>query len=201
MSQGITLFHLQSATMHPCFATKQSHAEALQGWLCSGCLDPKPGVHAVDVCLQDRVPRDKPMNLVHGWGVGLIHRELLDLLGDDIVEQDLYIGRIVGARGNVVTDWVTFRGRRGVIVRGSSDDAACRVCDQCGRNIYYAGGKRYLYPAPPCDATIFESHLSGLVVPPKVYERVATKKWRRLGIDKLPVLDQPTDGLGVIPFK
>jgi len=84
---------------------------------------------------------------------------------------------------------------------GEAKNASTRVCTECGGRGYYAAGKRYLYPAPPADATIFESDLFGLVVPPEVYERVSVKRWRMLGIDKLPVLDQPMDGLGLIPFR
>jgi hypothetical protein len=193
-------FHLSSKTMNPCYQTKQSHAEAIGVSLCASGLHPRPGIKAIDVWLQERAPRDKPLNFVYSSGVGLIHKELLELIGEEIVQRDLYIGRIVGDRGNEITDWVTFRGRREVIIRGSRD-AGYRVCKECGRTLYYAAGKRYLYPAPPADVTIFESHLSGLVVPPEVCERVPTKKWRMLGIEKLPVLDLPTDGLGVLPFK
>ena len=38
----------------------------------------------------------------------------------------------------------------------------------------------------------------GLVVPEHVHARVATKKWRRMGIEKLPVYDEPIDGLGIL---
>jgi len=119
MSDVPVFFHLHSTTMNPCCDTKDSYAEAQRTWLCPGCGYPKPGVKAVDVWLQDRSPRDKPLNFVYGSGVGLIHKELLDLIGAEIVQRDLYIGRIIGDRGNEVKDWVTFRGRRGVFVRGS----------------------------------------------------------------------------------
>jgi hypothetical protein len=199
MSKIPPFFHLISRTMHPCYETKEAHAEAMRTTLCPGCAFPRPGVTSVDVRLQERSPRDKPLNIMFASGVGLVHRELLDLIGEDLARRELYLGRVFGNRGNEVADWVTFRGRNRVIVRGSKD-AEYRTCKRCGRNIYHATGKRYLYPAPPSEATIFESDLSGLVLPPDVYDRVATRKWRKLGVDKLPVLDQPTDGLGTIPF-
>jgi hypothetical protein len=178
---------------------KSARVEALQTWLCPGCCDPKPQVKAVDVWLQNRRPPDKPLNAVFGCGVGVIHRELLDVIGPDIVERDLYLGRIIDDRGNEVQDWATYRGRRGVIIRGDKE-AANRVCDQCGQNCYFAMGKSYLYPAPPTDATIYESRQYGLVVPPEVFQRVSAKKWRRLGTRKLPVLDEPLDGFGTLAF-
>jgi hypothetical protein len=55
-----------------------------------------------------------------------------------------------------------------------------------------------LFPAPPSDATIFETHPGGLLVPEDIYQRVALKKWRMVGIEKLPVLEEPLDGLGTL---
>ena len=196
----MAFFHLRSKTMHPCYLTHAALAEAQRTWVCPGCGRLKPGVQAVDVWLQGRAPRDKPLNFVFGSGVPLIHKELVDLLGDEIIQRDLFIGRVFDDRGDEVNDWVTFRGRRGVIVRGSKD-ARSSICAECRGRSYYGAGKRYLYPTPASDATIFESHLYGLVVPPEVYERVAVKKWRMLGVDKLPILAEPIDGLGVLPFK
>jgi hypothetical protein len=199
MSDPQMFFHLRTKTMHPCYETKNSHAESVRNILCPGCAHPKPDVTAVNVCLQERSPRDKPLNFLFGPGIGLIHRELIDLIGEDIVRRDLYLGRVTDCDDKLVADWMTFRGRQGIIVRGSKE-AECRACKRCGRNLYYAAGRRYLYPAPSPDATIFESHLFGLVVPASVHERVATKRWRMLGVDKLPVVDEPVDGLGVLPF-
>jgi len=198
MSKEPDFYHLCTKTMNPCNETKESHAAALQTWLCPGCAHRWAYVTAVDVQLQERSPRDRPLNFLFGTGVGLVHRELLDLLGKDIVSRDLDLGRVGGDRGNLVDDWVTFRGRCRVIVRGSKN-AEYRTCHTCGRTIYFATGKRYLHPAPPADAAIFESQLSGLVVPPDVYKRVAVKKWRMLGVDKLSVLSEPLDGLGELP--
>jgi len=194
------LFHLSSKTMRPCYQTKRAHAEAMRTILCPLCTQPKPTVSSIDVSLQERVPNDKPLNFLFGCGIGLIHRELLDLIGVEIVERDLFIGRVVGNHGKAIDDWATFRGREVVIVRGSQD-AKYHTCPECGRNNYYAAGKQYLYPRPMGHATIFESDLHGLIVPTDVCERVMTRKWRRLNVDRLPVVDDPPDGLGIIPFR
>jgi hypothetical protein len=193
-------YGLVSLTRHPCFLKKEGRAQPSRPWLCLGCGTPKPGIMAVDVSLQDRAPRDKPLNLVWGGGVGLIHQDLIDCIGPEIVKRDLYLGRVTGDRGNEILEWSTFHGRRGVIIRGSKD-ARCRTCDQCSRPVYSAMGKRYLCPAPPENFTILESDIHGLVVPQDIYERIVVRKWRLLGIEKLPVLDEPLDGLGPLEWK
>lgn len=200
MIDDVMWFHLLSKTMDPCFLTRAAQDEALRSWLCRGCAYPCPGVGPIDVCLQDRVPRDKPLNLVYGTGVGLIHGELLELIGESIVDRDLYIGHVIGGHGKEVCDWKTFHARCPVIVRGSQE-AGYRVCEKCGRNVYCATGRSYLYPAPPGEATVFGSHLYGLVVPRDVFARVSTKQWRMLRVERLPVLAEPADGLGVVPFR
>jgi hypothetical protein len=198
MSDTILFFHLFSKTMRPCYETKAGHAEAMRTILCRGCGYPKAGVKAVDVLLQGHSPRDKPLNLLFASGVGLIHRELLDLIGKDVVNRDLYLGQVTDNRGKVLVDWATFRARKKVVVRGSKE-AEYRRCPDCGRILYHAAGTRYLFPAPPEGSTVFESDLSGLVVPAAIYERVSQKRWRRLGVDELPVLEEPIDGLGELP--
>jgi hypothetical protein len=169
--------------------------------------DTLPGLRAsaarttvVDIAIQEPSPHDKPLNFLYGCGVGVIHREFLDLIGQEIFSEDLYLGRITNSRGEEIPDWVTFHGREVIIVRGSKN-AEYRTCESCGRNAYYAAGKPYLYPAPPRTATIFQSAGSGLIVPRDVYERVATKKWRRVGIEELPILEAPNDGFGVLPYR
>ena len=152
------------------------------------------------ICIQGRSPTCKPLDSLWACGVGIIHRELLDLIGEDIVDRDLHLGKVTNSRGKEVAEWVTFHGRETVIVRGSKE-ARYSTCPECGRNRYYAAGKRYLFPAPTDEASIYQSHLSGLVVPPDVYERVASVKWRTIGVDKLRIVDEPADGLGLVPYR
>lgn len=187
---------LQTLTMDGCDLEKPAYAEARETWLCTGCCAPKPEVRSIDVHLEER-PGDKPLNLVSGCGLGVIFRPFLEKFPADIVERDLYLGKVYGPNGEEIPDWLTFRGRRRVIVRGTKH-AGTRVCDQCGRDVYFAMDKTYLYPAPPSDATLFESDLTGLVFPLDLYEQLDLGKWRKLKIYKLRIVDDPPDGLGIL---
>jgi len=135
-------------------------------------------------------------------GVPLVHRDLLSLLGDRDIERDLYIGRVFGRGGTLLNDWVTARGRRNLILRGSQE-AVYRICRNCSRVFYFSRNNYYLHPAPPNDTAIFESNLCGLVVAREIGERVIAekhaRKWRRLAIEPLFLLDPPPDGFGVLP--
>jgi len=198
MSELAIFYRLVALSKHPCSSQHEARREAKRTWICPGCGSPKPGVKAVDVWIQDRAPRGKPLNILWLGGIGLIHNELLECVDPTVVQRDLYLGKVIGDRGNQIQDWFTFRGRREVIVRGNKQ-ASFRICDVCRRVLYFSMGKQYLSPAPLADATVFETHPGGLLVPEDIYQRVKLKKWRAVGIEKLPVLDEPLDGLGSLP--
>lgn len=194
-------FHLGTLTKDPCFQLPQAHAEAMRTTLCVGCAHPRPDTKAVDVWLQeDRSPKNPPLNFLYGCGIGLIHRELLELFPPAEIGRDLHLGRVHNRFGDVCSEWHTFHGRRKVIFRGSKD-AEYRTCEVCGRNIYHARGRPFLFPAPSKDAEIFSSNLSGLVVLPEVAERVTARRWRKVSIEEMPVLDPPPDGFGDLPYR
>ena len=184
---------LQSTGMNPCSLDRSFRLTAT--WTCSGCHYPKVGVGAVDVYVQEEDPADIPLTFVSGSGVQIVHRELLGMLEKEAVRRDLLLGRVLGPTGDVLNDWVTVRGRRRVVVRGSQH-VAHRECRECGRHVYYADGPKYLFPAPASDAAIFESNLLGLVVTDEVIALARMKPWAKLAVEELAVAAQPRDGLG-----
>jgi hypothetical protein len=188
---------LQSLTMEPCSLTKENYAQARDSWLCTGCCVPKPEIRNVDVYL-DEVPTDKPLNFVQGCGLSIIYAPFLDRFPVDIVQRDLHLGHVYGPDRQQLEDWLTFRGRRRVIVRGS-EHAGVRKCEQCNRDVYFAMGKKYLHLQPPKHIRIFErGGGGGIVVRDDMYSQLDIGKWPKLRIDKLPVLDEPTDGFGIL---
>jgi len=188
--------HYTSKTMDPCSPEKSMYKEAKANWLCTGCCSPKPGVQKVDVCIQDEQP-DGPLNIVSGCGVALGRRSFLTRFGEERVAQHLRLGEVRGPDDQLVPDWVTFIGRHLLFVRGSKD-AQHRVCSDCGQNLYFGMGKRYLYPQPPKGVDLFQSHLWGLIVPGYIGEMLGIDESDGVWIEKLPVLDKPLDGLPAI---
>lgn len=187
-------FHIQSATMEPCALADDAYVEAQQTWLCQGCGAPKPDVRAVDVRLQDVPGTAEEMTFVGGVGVPIARKSFLLTLGSDVVLKNLFLGKVMDARGKPLPDWVTFRGRRRVIIRGS-EKVSRRVCAVCGRHVYFAMGKRYLSPAPPPE-TVLESDLFGLVLPDDLRARLDVTDAEKsfLAVEELPVLSEPLDG-------
>jgi hypothetical protein len=173
---------------------KEEYERARDSWLCSGCASPKPGVGSIDVRIQEEGPGDVPLTFVSGCGIGLVHQEFLIELGADNVAQDLLLGTVFGPSGNEIEGWSTFRGRHKLVIRGTSN-VGLRQCSVCGRNIYFATGKRYLYPLPSPSVRIFESHLWGLVIGKNLMQSISLHAWPKLGVEKLKVLEKPIDRL------
>ncbi len=192
------LYELVALTRHPCSLEHPARREADQTWICPGCGSPKPGTLSVNAWIQDRTPRGRPLNIMWDGGIGLVHTSLIECIGPAVAQRDLYLGKVIGTCGDELKDWFTFRGRRSVIVRGTKK-CGFRVCDVCRQTLYSSMGKKYLFPAPPEDATIFEARPGGLIVPDDICQRVSARKWGSIGIVELPVLDEPLDGLGVLP--
>ena len=195
MTEYRTYVGLHTLTMDPCSLTKSSYDQARNTWLCTGCCAPKPCVRELDATLQ-AAPSDKPINFVQGCGLGVAYKPFLDRFPIDVVSRELYIGRVFGPDGQLLPDWVTIRGKNRLIVRGTAH-AGVRKCDQCGRDVYFAIGKKYLYPRPPDFVTIFESSGGGgIVVLESLLETIDVAGWRTLDIEVLPVVDEPADGFG-----
>lgn len=184
------LTHLQAATLDPCSLTREAYERARETWLCSGCGAPRPGVTSVDVRLQE-LPRKDLLTFVSGCGVPIARRHLLQELAGEALETDLWLGRVLGADDEEQTEWVTFRGRHPLIVRGSRN-VSHRVCGECGRNVYFAMGSRYLCPPPPGGIKVFETDLLGLAV----FGQVITRRpWPSIALETLPIREHAADGL------
>lgn len=187
-------YHLQTTSDTQCHLTKEAYAEARQTWLCPGCLTPKPGVAAVDAWVQVP-PTKEPLNVVLGAGLPIATRKLISSFDPSLVHSDLYLGHVFGPDGRELKDWATFRGKHRLIVRGS-EDATFRNCNVCGRALYFAMGKSYLYPAPPSGASLFESDLRGLILTEEILMQSGVERIPGIHIEKLAVLDAPKDQFG-----
>lgn len=185
--------HYSSKTMAPSSLDDACYEEAKATWLCTGCCSPRPGVERVNVRIQDEEP-DGPLSIVNGCGVALARKSFLSRFGEERVRKYLALGEVRGPDDQLIPDWVSFIGRCGLFVRGSKN-AQHRTCSECGQNLYFGMGKKYLYPRPPEDVELFQSQLWGLIVPEQIGETLGISESDGVWIEILPVLDAPLDGL------
>lgn len=194
MSSLQLYYHLHTNTMNPCSMSKSEAEIAKRTWLCLGCNYPKPVIGSVDVTIQHSVPKDGPLNFVYGFGIPISKRNFFDSFGMEVVTRDLLLGRVIAEDVGQLDDWMTVRGKHSLIIRGTKY-VSHRRCHECGRNVYFAMGSRYLFPHPPIEHEIFESDLSGFIVSQRLFDLLDLKKWPKLVFDTLPVLDTPKDAL------
>ena len=193
-------YHLDSKTMDACELDDHADSNALKKLVCPDCYELKRENIPIDVRLSERIIKDAPLNFVVDLLIGVARRGFLDIFGKEIVDRDLYIGKVLGPDGKQIDDWVTFRGRQPLMVRGSRHFGN-RTCKVCGRNAYFAMGKRFIFPSPPIDATIFESNRRGLVIPSSLFERIDMTKYRRkFNIENLHIPTEPPDGFGILNY-
>jgi hypothetical protein len=191
--------HYSGGGLDPCSLDPEFDRLALSSSLCPGCHSPKPDVKAVDVKILDPVPTGKWLSIAFGCFVPLVERRFLELLPEDVVRSQMFVGHVIGPDGKPFENWVTARCRHKAIVRGRNH-VKLRVCEKCGRNVYFAMGHGYLYPAPQDGVEILESHRSGFILSDTLAQGIRLPK-KGLNHQKLAVLDAPRDGLGAFGWR
>ncbi len=187
--------HVYCNALDGCSLSREPQSLVSQNWLCIGCKRALPGSTPIDIYVEEtRMPKRAMGSALL---LGLVHRSFLAEFDEDAIARDLILGKVFHEDGRFASDWYTIRSRRRVIVRGSKN-ANYRICDCCRQVSYSAMGKRYLHPCPPEDCDIFESDLAGMVFRTKLVEHIDFKKYRKMQVDKLPILDPPPDGLGLL---
>jgi hypothetical protein len=187
-------YHLVTASDSPCHLTREGYAEAERTWLCPECYTPRPGLTAIDACIQ-LAPTKEPLNFIYGAGVPIASKEFFSKLDANMVERDLYLGRLYDSNGIELKHWATFRGKCRLIVRGSKN-AQYRICETCGRTVYFAMGKSYLHPDPSPDVGLFESDLRGLILAETIFQQCGLQNTPGIYVQKLPALAMPKDSFG-----
>jgi hypothetical protein len=137
------------------------------------------------------------MNFIRETHTQIISTAFLSALGE-AASSELETQVLLDPQGQSVTDYVSIRARKRILVRGNHKSIA-RKCSTCRRQLYSARGRRYVLQDDVAEGDLFES-LTGLVLSETLYQSVVTQiKLRRVGILKLSVQQAPRDGLGVDP--
>jgi hypothetical protein len=197
MSTPLLFYHVFAKTDSECHLAKQAQNTLKVKVFCPKCFSPKEPPQAIDAFIEEEVPTDPPMNFIWPSALGLITKKFLKQFDAGVISRDLFLGKLYGSKGPLIKDWVTFRARRQLIIRGSQN-AVHRRCTQCHCHSYSATGKRYIYPTPPGDEDVFESNLAGLVIRGTLLTTKRLRSLRGVYVEKLAVPREPADGLGVL---
>lgn len=184
--------HITPASMHPYSLSKEDYAEAKRTWLCSGCNRPIPDTGPVNVQIQEKKLKGS-LSFIQGVGLGMALKSFLGSFGEERVSRDLRVGTVKGPLGEV-SDWATFTGRRRIIVR-ATENVSHRKCTQCGRDVYFGMGKKYIFPEPEPDAELFDTGWGGILVPSALGSQLRLEEYSDIFTESLGVSNEPVDGL------
>ena len=173
--------------------------------VCTECKEFLPDTKAYDLALFER-PKAYPLAWTENSSTTLIHVGFLEQIDESITSRYLTFGKLTGSDNKPIKDWVTWRGKhqlqiRSTLGKGYSGPGAkyngYRYCVTCGRLLYTALGKPFLNPAPSPEVELFQSELGGLIMSAELFDTIdLPKKRRRVGVQRVPVLDPPPDGFG-----
>jgi hypothetical protein len=111
-------------------------------------------------------------------------------------EQWLRFGRLSDCKGRVVKELRTFDGEPRLRIRGGAQ-STCHFCPDCGQLLYW--------PWPPEEYHILAADVDGrpiyratsgsLVINDAIRDRFRVRRWPKLTIEEISVVDDPRDGL------
>jgi hypothetical protein len=163
-------------------------------FLCPKCRFRLPGTGAIEVVL-GRAPPNIPVCCFALPLIGVIRRDFLEALGPT-AQQELEVCPLVGPDGSAMADFFTFSGKWKLLVRGGPESINNPRCGKCGQAMYTPIKSRYLTSASvKTQRDIYEFFACRLVISEEVRERIGPVWNKDIVIHKLPVIDEPRDGL------
>ena len=189
----MNLYHLY-CTRDAANLTRDCYERGASTWLCPGCKCVKPKL-SLPIVELSYVPKF-PLNIIAGAGIGLISVDFINVLGQREVDAALSLGEAYDSKGKRLSNLRTYRGNSTLFLRGNRK-SQYRSCDECGRFLYHPSGELYVTSKSLTDKSIYNSQLQ-LLVDYALYKHIQLKKWKGLGIHKLPVVDKSEDGLDAV---
>ena len=121
--------------------------------------------------------------------------DLLDVLSPE-AEEYLSFGSIVHRAKGPLDDLKTLWSPSRVTIRGGRR-SYCWICDVCGQLVYNPMGRWYVLSSELGDLPLYLDRSAAIIVNENLYQRLKRRRWKKVDIRKLTVLDKPRDGFPV----
>jgi len=177
---------------------------------CKNCGKPLDGMKQIDSMISEAymkyLPKQKPLTFIWGnFGMNLVWEPFIRTVPAHILDRDMYFGDVLGQNGKRIEGWLTYHCRYHLQMRGTGKGGTspCKVtvCKDCGYVRWFAHSPRFLYPAPPEDAEIFQ-YSGSLLFRESVYQYLDMEQWKKkVYVTKIKVADKPLDGLDLPQFE
>ena len=147
----------------------------------------------------DELPDISAVNNVEPPGINIARCDFLDLFAEE-VNKYLKLGKVFASDGTEIEGYVTFVGEKCLPLRGGEKSKYFGKCKVCGQIRYWPAYPWYILRDNLFDQPLFESWgLNGLIITEELKSRIEKGKWKGIYITKLPVLDEPRDGIEDFP--
>ena len=166
---------------------------------CSECMYVHPDERnsGLDLVVRKR-PKKVALNYIYPPSACFVNVEFLSLFSDEINEL-FNLGKVYLGDGTLLEDYVSFTGKKRTLVRGS-EKSFYRICSECNRIRYHADYPWYILESSIPETSITEGWpKQGFVINQELRGRIDKSKWKGIYISKLPVLEEPKDGIKTFP--
>jgi len=184
-----------------CHANRLWLSKFKKKYVCSECKRIKPEMQnkKIDVFLMEK-PDKAAVNTVYPPGIDIVRTNFLDLFANEL-DECLDIGKVYINDDTIVEEFVTFAGKKSMFLRGSEETSFRGVCQSCGQLRYLPQYPWYVMKESLIDQNICQAYpLDGLIITEELKNRIKKGKWKGIYITKLPVLDEPRDGIEDFPY-
>lgn len=162
---------------------------------CWSIIKPK----VIDVFLNDTIKKGfAPISYVRGTFIGMLHKDIVSLLGLQNIENIYYVGKIYDINKNLSKEYISVVPKVSVFVRGGKE-SNFRICEKCGAVSYFPLplNSWYIIDKSIPNPILFPSALAGIIVNEEIYKKIKKSGIKRIGYEKLPVLKEAIDGLSL----
>ncbi|UTC64319.1 hypothetical protein E4O00_10915 [Treponema sp. OMZ 788] len=150
---------------------------------------------SIDVFLNETIKKSfAPISYVRGTFIGILREDIVLLLGLQNIENVYYAGKVYDINKDLSKEYISVVPKVSTFVRGGKD-SNCRICDKCGAVLYFPLplNSWYLVDKSIPNSILFPSALTGIIVNDEIYQKVKKSGIKRIGYEKLPVLQEAVD--------
>ena len=194
--------------MHYYLVQSASSCQATYPWLrdfaamckCQRCrsIDREMRRHPIDICLRAK-PGPSAITCTDDVYVNIGRRLFLQLFEPELSEV-CQLGEVRGPDGTVLEEFRSFVSPNPLVIRGGPKSRSDR-CGFCGMFLYIPALEYYVLEQDLSGRNIYEAFVEGegLVLSAEFRSRIERGRWKGIGITKIPVLDEPQDGIDEFP--
>jgi len=187
---------LRTLSDGPAFPTPDWLDWAMDHLLCRICRRLKPVTGCVNADVEGIVDSTAALNFVRGFPfVEYGKRSFLALFGDWLNE-GAYVGRLVDVYGTELREYATYVARgTPVILRGGPSSEYKGRCSACGQVVYKTiGSPLHTMRVGLAGRDLWVLQNGSLMVSWRLFSRVDRKRWKKLSVAKVRIVDEPLDG-------